>query len=119
MDAQAGLEAARRLAAQAWPLGRLAASYDRFNAAFAGLGAWQGAAPLDAMVARTLLIHEYRRIVLQAPDLPVAILPPDWPGTTARALCRAAYAAVLPASEHWLTEQALPAPGVDLEQRFR
>ena len=111
--------AARLLAAQAWPLDRLAASFTRFNAAFAAMPAWHDASPLEGMVARTLLIHEYRRIVLHGPNLPAAILPPDWPGAEARTLCRAAYAAVLPAAEHWLDGQDLPPPGAELEQRFK
>ncbi len=117
LDAKVDADAARLLAARAWPLDRLAASFARFNAAFAHVPDWRGPAPLDAMVARTLLIHEYRRIVLHAPDLPAAILPPDWPGATARRLCRAAYAAVLPGSERWLDSQALPPPNT-LADRF-
>ena len=118
LDATIGPAAAKLLAAQAWHLDRLAASFTRFNAAFAVMPAWQDATPLEAMVARTLLIHEYRRIVLHGPNLPAAILPDDWPGTAARALCRAAYAAVLPAAERWLDGQDLPAPGPELAQRF-
>ncbi len=118
LDAAGDPAAMRLLAAQAWPLDRLAASFAQFTAAFAHLPAWWDAAPLDAMVARTLLIHEYRRIVLQAPNLPEAILPPDWPGSAARALCRAAYAALLPAAERWLDGQALPAPGSELARRW-
>jgi phenylacetic acid degradation operon negative regulatory protein len=33
--------------------------------------------PLDALALRTLLIHEWRRIVLRSPALPAALLPPD------------------------------------------
>ena len=109
LDAAVDAEAARRLAARAWPLDRLAASFARFNEAFAELPGWRHALPLDAMVARTLLIHEYRRIVLHAPNLPLAILPPDWPGTAARTLCQQAYEAIRPASERWLDRQDLPA----------
>ena len=105
LDAAVAPAAARLLAAKAWPLDRLAASFTRFNAAFAELAGWRDAAPLDAMVARTLLIHEYRRIVLHAPNLPAAILPPGWPGDAARTLCRSAYAAMRPASERWLDAQ--------------
>ena len=117
LDAGIDAAGARLLAAQAWPLERLAASFARFNTAFAGLVGWQDAAPLDAMVARTLLIHEYRRIVLHAPDLPIAILPPGWPGATARTLCRTAYTTMLRASEDWLDHQGLP-PAAGLATRF-
>ena len=110
LDAAVDPAAARLLAARAWPLDRLAASFTRFNAAFAGLADWRDPSPLDAMVARTLLIHEYRRIVLHAPDLPAALLPTDWPGAAARVLCGAARAALHSGSERWLDAQDLPLP---------
>jgi phenylacetic acid degradation operon negative regulatory protein len=47
--------------------------------------------PRHAFVTRSLLIHEYRRAILRDPLLPDALLPKDWPGTAARALCRALY----------------------------
>ena len=53
-------------------------------------------APLDAMAARTLLIHRWRRLTLRWPDLPTS----DGPG--ARRRVAAAYRALLPASEAWL-----------------
>ena len=40
---------------------------------------------------RTLLIHEYRRVLLRDPQLPAALLPLDWPGAAAYALCRDFY----------------------------
>ncbi len=120
---------AARLAAQAWPLAALADSYRHFIAAFAPLEAWLAgghALPgLQALVARVLLVHEYRRVVLRHPPLPAALVPADWPGEAARALCGRLYAALLPASEQWLdahgarAEGALPAAGAALARRFR
>ena len=112
-------EMARLLAARAWPLDRLAASFSRFIAAFSALPGWSGPAPLEAVVARILLIHEYRRIVLHTPALPAEILPLDWPGTTARDLCAQAYATLLPASEEWLNSHDLPPAGPELQTRFQ
>ena len=40
---------------------------------------------------RTLLIHAYRRVLLRDPLLPAALLPLDWPGAAAYALCRDFY----------------------------
>lgn len=66
-------------------------------------------APLDAMAARVLLVHRWRRLALRWPDLPEGA-----PGSDARARVAAAYGALRPASERWLDE-ALPgaeeAPG--------
>ncbi len=118
LQATATPDNARLLAARAFALDRLAASYARFNAAFAALPGWRDPAPAEAMVARTLLIHEYRRILLHAPPLPAELLPPGWPGVAARSLCMAAYATLLPASEAWLTEHGLPPADTGLQHRF-
>ena len=38
-----------------------------------------------------MLIHAYRRVLLRDPLLPAALLPLDWPGAAAYALCRDFY----------------------------
>jgi len=120
---------ARRLAARVWPASRLDEGYRRFLAVFEPWAAYldEGGSlsDLDAMIARLLLVHEYRRLVLRDPMLPDALLPEAWPGHAARALCARLYASVLPASERWLDEHALnedgplPAPPPSLYDRFR
>ena len=96
-------EAMQALAARAWPLARVAEGYRRVTALFRDLqDAAPGLAPLDAMAARVLLIHEYRRVVLRDPRLPAGLLPAAWPGAEAHALCARLYAALAPASERWL-----------------
>ncbi|MBV9748497.1 MAG: phenylacetic acid degradation operon negative regulatory protein PaaX, partial [Acetobacteraceae bacterium] len=94
----------RAFAARVWSVERLGDSYGRFLERFAPLqrGA-ETLAPLRALVARVLLIHEYRRVVLRDPALPVALLPEDWPGWEARHLCAGLYRVLLPASEAWLS----------------
>ncbi len=78
----------------------------------------------DAFTARVLLIHHYRRVVLRDPLLPAALLPRDWPGRAARALCGDIYRALLPKSEQWLDRHGtnengpLPKAGGDLTRRF-
>jgi phenylacetic acid degradation operon negative regulatory protein len=120
---------ARRLAAQIWPIDRLAESYRRFLAAFAPwatqIAGGAALSDLEALVARLLLIHEYRRLVLRDPLLPEPLVPPGWPGHQARALCAEVYPLLLPASERWLDEHAmnedgrLPPAHVSLLERFR
>jgi phenylacetic acid degradation operon negative regulatory protein len=122
-------ESARRLAAQVWLPDRLADGYRRFLASFvplrAALDAGGALADLEALVARLLLIHAYRRLVLRDPMLPEALLPADWPGHAARALCAALYPALLPGAERWLDAHALneagrlPDPDPSLHRRFR
>lgn len=77
-----------------------------------------------SFIVRTLLIHEYRRLHLRDPLLPSRLLPADWPGARAAALCREIYARVFPASELYLSrvaariDGALPAPDASVMQRF-
>ena len=117
-------QSARTLAALAWPLDRAGHSFSRFVAVFHDLPDRVGLSPLDALVARTLLIHEYRRIILHAPALPRELLPQDWPGTAARDLAARAYHTLLPASEAWLDARGanaagpLPPAGPELWRRF-
>ncbi len=95
--------ALQALTERAWPLDALATAYAMFLEKFEPLAADAAhLAPLDAMVARTLLVHEYRRVILRDPHLPAALLPAGWPGHSARRVCTALYAALVPASEQWL-----------------
>ncbi len=114
--------AMRTFAARVWPVERLGASYGRLLGRFVPLQAEAEAlAPLRALVARVLLIHEYRRVVLRDPALPVDLLPEGWTGWEARHLCAGLYRALLPASEVWLSSDEagpLPPPGPALFARF-
>ncbi|PVY70484.1 PaaX family transcriptional regulator [Cupriavidus alkaliphilus] len=80
--------------------------------------------PADAYFARTLLVHEYRRVLLRDPNLPEALLPQDWPGRTAREMCSAMYGSLLAASEDYLqrtvevAEGKLADAGKVLRRRF-
>jgi len=59
-----------------------------------------------AFVIRTLLIHEYRKIHLQDPLLPPALLPSDWVGAAAYDLSKRLYSAVFAAAERYLSDTA-------------
>ncbi|CAN7481085.1 phenylacetic acid degradation operon negative regulatory protein PaaX [Bosea sp. LjRoot9] len=127
-EAGGDLSTNRALAARSWPLDCIAEAYRRFQAAFeplaAGLEGGVRLSDLDALVARILLIHEYRRVVLRDPVLPADILPEDWPGASARSLCAAIYRQVLPGSERWLDQNASNESGEplprssEIESRF-
>ena len=58
--------------------------------------------PTDAFFVRTLLIHEYRKVLLRDPNLPKALLPTGWSGLHARQLCEALYSQLLNSSEVFL-----------------
>ena len=122
-------EMARRLILASWPLDRTAASYHDFLRTFAPFENWirqaKQIAPEDAMLARVLMIHHYRRALLRDPLLPELLLPANWPANEARDLCARIYRALLPMSEQWLDDHGasltgkLPKPGPDLFRRFR
>ncbi len=61
--------------------------------------------PEESFCARTLLIHEYRKVLLRDPNLPQALLPIDWSGLLARQLCEALYGELFNASETFLLSQ--------------
>ena len=82
------------------------------------------ASPLEAVIARVLLVHEFRRVALRDPMLPPALYPAAWPGSEARRLVSAIYNRLLADSEAWLDRNAttrsgaLPTPDRDLARRF-
>jgi len=118
LRAEGDADTLRALAGRAWPLAKLGDAYGAFVATFAALLDFlrDGGAlsELDALIARVLLIHEYRRIVLRDPLLPAVVLPPDWPGNAARALCAEVYRALLAPSESWLDVHAIDDSGAAL-----
>ena len=80
--------------------------------------------PEQSFVVRTLLIHAYRRVLLRDPQLPAALLPLDWPGPAASALCRDFYRLTHRAAERHLVATlegprgALPPASAAFYQRF-
>ena len=69
--------------------------------------------PQQCFVVRTLLIHAYRRVLLRDPLLPAALLPLDWPGAAAYALCRDFYRLT-----HRYAERHLAATLADTHEDF-
>lgn len=81
------------------------------NAAGATDFAANGINPEAAFQARSLMIHDFRRLLLQDPELPTDLLPPQWPGEAARQLCAELYARLLPPSEAYLDARLQLASG--------
>lgn len=119
--------ALQALIAQCWDLEDVARQYREFSTTFAplyGLRDW-GHAPEQAFAARALAVHEWRRIVLQDPQLPRQMLPAGWPGHAARALCGGLYWQLFDAAEQFLDTVLRRNPAryealsPDVRRRFR
>lgn len=97
----------RALARSTWNLDDINQRYRRFVDMFAdarkSLRGTQSASGKTAFVLRTLLIQEYRKILLRDPQLPVELLPADWHGRSAYQLCRSLYRDVYRAADDYLT----------------
>jgi phenylacetic acid degradation operon negative regulatory protein len=115
---------------RAWNLASIAADYRRFLRRFGGVierfrrAPGSDFNPEQCFVVRTLLIHEFRRVLLRDPRLPVALLPLDWPGAAAYALCRDFYRLTHRSAERHLIavlegpDGALPPANAAFYQRF-
>jgi phenylacetic acid degradation operon negative regulatory protein len=89
------------MAARAWNLAELDERYVRFVATFAAV---TPADPTAVWTALTRLVHDWRRFPFADPDLPAALLPPNWTGTTAAALFHRRHAEwVQGAQARWTT----------------
>ena len=79
----------------------------------------------SAFLLRTLLIHDYRRLLLRDPELPDVLLPGNWPGQKARLLCKELYRRLLSPSERHielhmkLSNGTTPAALPMLAERFQ
>jgi phenylacetic acid degradation operon negative regulatory protein len=120
--------ATARLVGLGWDLQELGRRYQdlvtRFERVRTALRSRGGPDPQASFIARTLLIHDYRRLHLRDPLLPPRLLQDDWPGARAAELCREIYARVFAASEEYLSsaavqlDGALPPPERSVMQRF-
>ncbi len=122
-------EAAMRGLAQAsWNLADIEERYASFVTRFRPLIAAQGKGanvlPKSAFVVRTLLIQEYRKVLLRDPQLPAELLPAGWHGISAYQLCRNLYRAIHAEADAYLTtimetaDGPLPPPAPAFMQRF-
>ena len=118
----------RALARSAWNLDDIDARYETFVTTFRPLYAEMKKSrtvdPRNAFVTRTLLIQEYRKVLLRDPQLPADLLPAGWHGTAAYQLCRNLYRGLHRAADDYLSEfmetadGPLPPPAGNYLQRF-
>ncbi len=113
---------------EGWNIEHLASKYTQFIDQFRPL--WQeltvdnNLSPEECFIARILLIHEYRKVLLRDPQLPYELLPGDWEGRSAQQLCRNIYRLIYKRSEEWLDDilenasGPLPSPNASFYRRF-
>ena len=96
------------LIAQCWELETVIKDYTQFIEHFAALPKMlEKAAPADPeqlFVIRTLAIHAFRRINLHDPQLPLELLPAEWPGKIAYELCCDIYQLTQEAAEQYILD---------------
>lgn len=96
---------------QTFSLGEVAAAWEQLITRFEPIQTeLHQLDPAESFFVRTLLIHEYRRVLLRDPHLPEALLPKDWEGLQGRQLCKTIYQGVRSASELFLTAHLEIAP---------
>ncbi len=121
-------DAMRELAHSSWNLddidGRYRDFVERFRPAHRALGRSSKLSPKQAFIIRTLLIQEYRKVLLRDPWLPADLLPAGWHGHAAYQLCRNLYRAVCEQADAFLdgimetADGPLPPPSRAFRQRF-
>ena len=118
IDATDRGRAARPLASwvpACWNLEAVALEYSAFIARFAAVTrrfrTLKAFDPEQCFVVRTLLIHEFRRVILHDPQLPQELLPPRWPASKAYDLCREFYRLTHNHAERYLITTLAPELG--------
>ena len=121
-------DAMRLLVHKSWNLDEIDRHYEDFITQFRPVWrAVEKSADCDGRTAfqiRTLMIHEYRRILLRDPLLPAEMLPSGWHGTAAYQLCRNLYRLVFAQADDFMTREfetadgPLPPPAPDFYNRF-
>ena len=115
-DDEAAMTPLKRLVASAWSLERMEQQYRDFLSAFRPIlhAVEEGTVAPDAETAflvRVLLIHDYRRVLLRDPGLPPELLPADWSGLEASALCTDLYRHIAAPAETHLARTVETADG--------
>lgn len=97
------------LISRAWDMSAVANRYaafkERYSPVFASLAQKKPSMrSAEAFALRLCMIHDLRRIRIMDPQLPLNLLPRGWKGIKALELARQIYQALLPLSEHYITE---------------
>lgn len=121
-------DAMRALVHKSWNLDEIDQRYadfvQQFRPVFRAAQKHSSIDPKLAFQIRTLLVQEYRRILLRDPLLPAEMLPAGWHGTSAYQLCRNLYGLVYGPADEFMSsaletaEGPLPPPAPEFSERF-
>ena len=100
----AGTDGAAALVRRAWDLGEIGAAYEDFVERLGPVVAAVGPEASDeqAYAARFTLVHSWRAFLFRDPQLPPALLPEHWPGTSAAAFFDRHAARLRPAADRFV-----------------
>ena len=121
-------DAMRALVHKSWNLDEIDRRYEdfitRFRPVFKAVEKVRNCDPRTAFQIRTLMIQEYRRILLRDPLLPAEMLPTGWHGTAAYQLCRNLYRLIYSQADDFMSSEfetadgPLPPPAPEFLRRF-
>jgi len=119
---QTSQDVLRQLACSSWKIDTLDQRFQDFVEQFDGIAATT-LGPAHCFALRTLLIHQYRRILLRDADLPAELLPPNWSGQRAFDTVSQTYQQLHQGAEHYLMQTAIthhgPLPPADRSYQHR
>lgn len=125
---ETSLRMVKAMVEEHWMLREVALAYREFITHFRPLLKFLDSGnhpdPLSAFIARTLLIHDYRRVLLRDTPLPDELLPPGWPGAEAKLMTSRIYHALAEPSAEYIRSRlqgedgSLPGPEAGFYQRF-
>ena len=125
-EAEGARSLLNHMAATLWPLEALARAYGEFLELTSPLAdAATRADPETALMARLLLVHWFRAVALQDPNLPADALPQGWIGTRARARFATLYLSLSEAADSHIAANLhgatglLPRQSPALKTRYR
>lgn len=119
--------AIRDLVRRKWNLDRLKPLYDEYLEFYRPMARELQSdelTPEQCFWLRTLMVHDYRRILLKDPGFPDVVLPTGWFGFAARELIRRTYGVLAPSSVEYIcralenAEGSMPVPRSSFYNRF-